>query len=389
MKKFAYLFLALPFFALHAISAQSSDPNGSKSTSNSGAQAAVNINQAAATPTIQALPGVMGSPGPFPAFPMTNGEWKGYFENETLPMESAQLMGHRNHHCQVTILAKSDIPENNGDVSFINWWPEFQSYPGQKILASVDCVGKPREPMQASMGSAIVACKKATHSNRVSVRWREIQVGITKGMSIGGSGGVSPFIQGNPTAFATGGLIGIDKAYTESHSEVQVMCMNDGSSALPENKPAAETSKPTPPAPVQPVPTVQPKVSTLAPTPVVTPQAIAYDELPHFAILFISGNDKVQDIYQPKIKEFATWLSTHQNYRLAVEGFTDRVGTQNYNAALGLRRAENVEKVLITAGVLPDRIEKVLSGGKTPPASTNNSENRRVILQILGPESGK
>lgn len=72
---------------------------------------------------------------------------------------------------------------------------------------------------------------------------------------------------------------------------------------------------------------------------------------------------------------------------VSVVGHTDNAGTSDYNAELGLRRANTIKEVLIELGVPAAQI-KVDSKGETQPTDTNETEtgrhnNRRVEVRIL------
>lgn len=73
--------------------------------------------------------------------------------------------------------------------------------------------------------------------------------------------------------------------------------------------------------------------------------------------------------------------------RLRIDGHTDSAGSDAYNDALSLRRAEVVAQVLVEhAGFPPDAIA-VRGLGKRVPASSNRSasgraENRRVSIVV-------
>jgi outer membrane protein OmpA-like peptidoglycan-associated protein len=80
-----------------------------------------------------------------------------------------------------------------------------------------------------------------------------------------------------------------------------------------------------------------------------------------------------------QIRACATWLASHPQHDLVVEGHTDDVGTPAYNAYLARRRAENVADALIAAGVPDDRLV-VYAFGEYKPAGTQASSNRRVRI---------
>jgi peptidoglycan-associated lipoprotein len=84
----------------------------------------------------------------------------------------------------------------------------------------------------------------------------------------------------------------------------------------------------------------------------------------------------------------ANWVAAHPACQIGVEGYTDKVGTSDYNWKLGGHRATGAYNQLIADGVSPHQLQE-LSAGKSHPAGDNDAENRRVILQILGPSSGK
>jgi outer membrane protein OmpA-like peptidoglycan-associated protein len=58
------------------------------------------------------------------------------------------------------------------------------------------------------------------------------------------------------------------------------------------------------------------------------------------------------------IAEFKAWLDKYPGSMLSVQGFTDLVGTPDFNQALGLERAEAVGKYIADKGIPPSRIIK-------------------------------
>jgi len=74
-------------------------------------------------------------------------------------------------------------------------------------------------------------------------------------------------------------------------------------------------------------------------------------------------------------------------YRLEIDGFTDSVGTEEYNLKLSQDRAGTVQSYLTEAGVHSDRIGQVKGMGKMMPVATNDTAegrqmNRRVEIVI-------
>lgn len=74
-----------------------------------------------------------------------------------------------------------------------------------------------------------------------------------------------------------------------------------------------------------------------------------------------------------------------QDY-IVLEGNCDEFGTDEYNYALGLKRAKSVKDALVSSGVESDRIN-VVSLGESTPVCTKQTDNcyklnRRVDLQL-------
>lgn len=67
--------------------------------------------------------------------------------------------------------------------------------------------------------------------------------------------------------------------------------------------------------------------------------------------------------------------------KIQIEGHTDSIGSDEYNFALGLKRANSVKEYLIKNNI-PNNILKIKSFGKTAPVSSIDSKNRRVDLKI-------
>jgi peptidoglycan-associated lipoprotein len=83
----------------------------------------------------------------------------------------------------------------------------------------------------------------------------------------------------------------------------------------------------------------------------------------------------------------ADWLRTNGTVRVQVEGNADERGTNEYNLALGERRAAAVKNYLSSLGVDVSRLV-VISYGEERPADPNHGEdawskNRRVDFKAM------
>ncbi len=91
---------------------------------------------------------------------------------------------------------------------------------------------------------------------------------------------------------------------------------------------------------------------------------------------------------QSALTSSATWLKTNPTYNLLVEGHCDERGTEQYNLALGDRRASIVRDYLVTLGVDGGRIRTVSYGEERPFDPGHNesawSKNRRAHLVLVG-----
>jgi outer membrane protein OmpA-like peptidoglycan-associated protein len=90
----------------------------------------------------------------------------------------------------------------------------------------------------------------------------------------------------------------------------------------------------------------------------------------------------------PQLDALAAQLQQRPTEQILLEGHTDDVGSDAYNYALGLRRAEAVRDYLATHGVARDRIA-VRSEGKRVPVASNatpegRAKNRRVEVRSMG-----
>jgi OOP family OmpA-OmpF porin len=87
-----------------------------------------------------------------------------------------------------------------------------------------------------------------------------------------------------------------------------------------------------------------------------------------------------------RIDEFKAWLNKYPSSMLSVTGHTDLVGTDTYNQALGMKRAEVVEKFLETRGIDAGRMIAESKGKTQPVAGYITSEgramNRRTEISI-------
>ncbi len=81
-----------------------------------------------------------------------------------------------------------------------------------------------------------------------------------------------------------------------------------------------------------------------------------------------------------------SFLIQNSNSKLSITGHTDAIGSNAYNEALGLRRAQRIQQYFVSKGVVSSNIN-VSSKGETEPVSDNSSKtgrskNRRAVITI-------
>lgn len=86
------------------------------------------------------------------------------------------------------------------------------------------------------------------------------------------------------------------------------------------------------------------------------------------------------------LKGHAAWLKANPQVGVEIEGHSDERGTDEYNLALGAKRAESVKRYLIDLGVLPGRLSTVSYGEELPLCKEQNeacwAKNRRAHFVV-------
>jgi peptidoglycan-associated lipoprotein len=107
----------------------------------------------------------------------------------------------------------------------------------------------------------------------------------------------------------------------------------------------------------------------------------------HFDFDKYSLTDKMREITKENYTTIQQVTSVNKHVKIKLEGNCDEFGTDEYNYALGLKRAKTVKDVLINDGISEDRIVLVSFGESNPICSnkTNNcyKKNRRVDYRLL------
>jgi len=99
-------------------------------------------------------------------------------------------------------------------------------------------------------------------------------------------------------------------------------------------------------------------------------------------IYFDFDQDQVTDVSREKLISYSQVLKARPNLRVLLEGHCDHRGTEDYNLALGERRAQSVKRFFLELGV-PASQMRTISYGELRPLSKEDNEsawarNRRV-----------
>ncbi|HSA95106.1 MAG TPA: peptidoglycan-associated lipoprotein Pal [Acidobacteriota bacterium] len=143
----------------------------------------------------------------------------------------------------------------------------------------------------------------------------------------------------------------------------------------------------------------QPKVEKVEP-PVPPPPQLTEEDLflqksleqinrekPLANIYFDYDKYAVREDAKPVLDGNSAWLSRWKTVKILVEGHCDERGTEEYNLALGEKRAKAAQDYLIGLGISADRI-KIISYGKSQPMDPGHNEaawqkNRRDQFLII------
>jgi outer membrane protein OmpA-like peptidoglycan-associated protein len=109
-------------------------------------------------------------------------------------------------------------------------------------------------------------------------------------------------------------------------------------------------------------------------------------------VLFAFNKYELKTDAEIKLAKISGILATYPNLKLQVEGYTDNIGTDDYNLKLSQERATAVQAFLISQGVQPGIIT-AQGYGKADPVADNatnagRAENRRVSMVVSGQSIG-
>ncbi|SNB47197.1 peptidoglycan-associated lipoprotein Pal [Geobacter sp. DSM 9736] len=161
--------------------------------------------------------------------------------------------------------------------------------------------------------------------------------------------------------------------------------------APPTTAPADQTSKAQQPVKEQPV-----KEQPISETPVASadlgskqaaPDQQAQAEFALERVFFDFDSYILSQTARDILTKNAQWLQNNTNAKIQIEGHCDERGSDEYNLALGEKRAQSAQKYMVTLGVSADRLS-IISYGKEKPLDPGHDEaawakNRRAEFIVV------
>jgi outer membrane protein OmpA-like peptidoglycan-associated protein len=105
-------------------------------------------------------------------------------------------------------------------------------------------------------------------------------------------------------------------------------------------------------------------------------------------VLFATGKYDLRPEAQVVLAKLSGIILSHPGLSLAMEGYTDTVGSDDFNLKLSQQRADTVREYLASQG-LPNNTMRSVGFGKADPVADNDSsagrqKNRRVEIVVSG-----
>lgn len=105
-------------------------------------------------------------------------------------------------------------------------------------------------------------------------------------------------------------------------------------------------------------------------------------------VFFAFDKFDIKPEYKDMLKQKAELMKRYPTIRVRIEGNCDARGTQEYNLALGERRARAAYEYMVMLGVNPGQLEMISFGKERPLVEGTGdavwSKNRRDEFRVIG-----
>ena len=103
-------------------------------------------------------------------------------------------------------------------------------------------------------------------------------------------------------------------------------------------------------------------------------------------IFFAFDRSELEAEARDLLQSNSEWIKQNPDVSIEIEGHADNRGTNEYNLALGARRAQAVKDYLVTLGNAPDRLSTISYGEELPVCGVDSEEcwrkNRRAHFVV-------
>ena len=167
----------------------------------------------------------------------------------------------------------------------------------------------------------------------------------------------------------------------------EVMCTYAGLESIPASSPNCVAPPPPPPPPPPPA-MCQYNSNITATDPACVAPTIAIDTARITApIYFDFDKSTIRPDAAATLDAKLPWLQANPGMRIRIEGNADERGSDEYNLALGQRRAASAKRYLVDHGIAADRFDLVSYGEERPVCTEHNEacwqQNRRDDFRIV------
>ncbi|MFZ4858671.1 MAG: OmpA family protein [Desulfuromonadaceae bacterium] len=148
--------------------------------------------------------------------------------------------------------------------------------------------------------------------------------------------------------------------------------------------PEVKTAPPAAPVPIMPIPvTTGNPASSQSSQPLLTSVLKPADEkFKPLETVFFDFDSYVLSVEAKDILSRFYKSSSSENVNYRLEGFCDDIGSDEYNRALGDKRARSVKKYLMAMGMTPDKLSEVSYGEDYPAKENDLNENRHFNRRV-------
>jgi peptidoglycan-associated lipoprotein len=167
----------------------------------------------------------------------------------------------------------------------------------------------------------------------------------------------------------------------------EVMCTYAGLESIPASSPNCVAPPPPPPPPPPPA-VCQYNSNILATDPACVPPPAGIDTTKITGpIYFDFDKSTIRPDAAATLDQKIPWLQANPGMRIRIEGNADERGSDEYNLALGQRRAASAKRYLVDHGIAADRFDLVSYGEERPVCTEHNEacwqQNRRDDFRIV------